>query len=291
MEITRQQVENLLGRLSAEPNLFDVLGSLGIYGSSAFLEARLISAINISLEYLGVNFEEFLEKLATYHSIVPEKSFESINVLNYQHPFHPVMMKIAYAIAEPFLLRKLVKEELLEMLLKIWKINKIFVAGIGCGEIMESFHKQKFSQLRRGCKIHGVDISRPCLNFCRFLSEKISLPATLQEADLDDYSFEEKFELVEISEVLEHIRFPEQFIKKAATAGKLFLITIPIMLDNPDHIHVFDLKSISGLLNDANLDVLYESVRMSFFVRQYFYCAILKNKDQNLPVPRYPSAG
>lgn len=275
-QIKNEDLENFLNKISNDTRLFELYEKIGLYGSKAYLIENLKTALAFGLEYLNVEFPEFFRLFEKYSLKQPAKEFEAINQELYQDKMLPVVMTLQYAFSESFLLRKVVKQELLYLAFKLASIKKIFIAGIGSGEILKSIAQVPFLKNPEEIYIKAVDISQPVIDFCRYRVKEFKFNLDLETADLDCYSFLEDFDLVEISETLEHLKNPAVFLTEAGRHSKLILATIPICLGSPDHLHIFDLHKIKNLIYEAKLEVLYETIRNSFFIPQFFYFAILK---------------
>jgi 2-polyprenyl-3-methyl-5-hydroxy-6-metoxy-1,4-benzoquinol methylase len=276
--LTREDLEDFLERITGARNAFELFEKIGIYGPQTYLFDLLKSRLEYCMGYLGVDYPTLFRKMMEYQRINPLKEFGAINSELYQNEMHPIIMTIFYAISEPFMLRKIVKQELLYLAFKLEKIRKISIAGVGCGEIFENISRAPLIEKPEEITVKGVDISVPAIDFCKKRSELYKFKIFSEVADLDFYEFSEKYDLIELSEVVEHVREPQKLMNKVANSAKLVLVTIPLMLSVPDHLHVFNVAQVREVIQKANLEIIYETLRNSFYVRQFFYFGILKGR-------------
>jgi len=279
--LTQKDLEDFLENTCGTRNAYELLERLGIYGTRSYLFDLLKSRLEYCMNYLKIDFSILFQKMVEYQRKNPGKEFGAINSELYQNEMHPIVMTIFYAISEPFMLRKIVKQELLYLAFKLEKIRKIFIAGVGCGEIFENISRVPLIKNPEEIIVKGVDISLPAIDFCKKRSELYKFKIISEAADLDFYEFSEEYDLIELSEVVEHVREPQKLMNKAANSSKLILVTIPIMLDVPDHLHIFNVAQVREMIQKANFEVIYETLRNSFYVRQFFYFGVLKGRKQS----------
>ena len=276
--LTQKDLENFLKELTKSKDIFGLYEKAGIYGARAHLFNALKGRIEYCLDYLSVDFSTLVQRTLEYQNKNPKKEFGAINSELYQDEMHPVVMAMYYAISEPFMLRKNVKQELLYLAFKLQEIKNIFIAGVGCGEIFENISRVPLIACPQEISVKGVDISKSAVNFCKERSSKYTFKTVSEVVDLDFYNFSDKYDLIELSEVVEHVREPQKLINKAADSSKLILATIPLMLNVPDHLHVFSIAKIKEMFKTAKLDMIYGTLRNSFYIKQFFYFALLKGR-------------
>ncbi len=111
--------------------------------------------------------------------------------------------------------------------------------------------------LAKKCKqVVGVDKDAIAITQARkFISEKNSEIKNLIELKQCDYlklSLDEKFDCILMTEVLEHLRSPKSFVKKAFKDGSQkskLIITVPFGInDHPDHKKTFYLNSLCQMI-------------------------------------------
>jgi 2-polyprenyl-3-methyl-5-hydroxy-6-metoxy-1,4-benzoquinol methylase len=114
--------------------------------------------------------------------------------------------------------------------------------------------------------IVAFDISRPSLEEL----EKLGLPNVItREGLIENFQPEEKFDWVLMSEVIEHLRKPNETVNKAfdfvAPGGSLVLTTPNGHWESDEHLHEFSMTSFAGLL--ATIDC------------ESFVCSYLRDRD------------
>ncbi|MBI5700570.1 class I SAM-dependent methyltransferase [Candidatus Saganbacteria bacterium] len=278
MELKRPDLEYFIKETTGTPDLYEIFEKTGFYGSQEALYSDLNKRLVFCMNYLNCDLKFLIETVKESLSKTSEKDFEKINETFYQDKMHPIVMTLFYSISEPFLLRSIVKREILYLAFKLEKIDKMLIGGVGCGEIIDTIEKLPLV-LPEDLRIKGVDISRSAIDFCnnKFKGSKIKMQFELSDLDKSDYS--ENYDLVELSEVLEHIRDPKALLKKIGEKAKLTFVTIPIMLNVPEHIHLFNIKDIVQMVREANLDMLYFTVRSSLYVKQHFFFGLLRRAN------------
>lgn len=276
--LTREEMESFLKDLTGTANIFDHLQKLGIYGSKEMLFASLKSRLEYAIDYSGITFDQLKKEISDSEKKHPEKKFEAINEVFYQDKLHPVIMHVMYGMAEPFILRSVVKQEMLYLAFKLSNPKKIFIGGVGCGEILNTINNVPLGNPLE-LEVKGVDISKPSIEFCEKRKGAFKFKSGFECLDLDLSDMDSVYDLSELSEVLEHVRDPQKLLQKVGAKSKYTFVTIPLMLDVAEHIHLFDMKSIIQLIRGAGLDIVYYTVRNSFYVRQMFFFGLLKNNN------------
>lgn len=97
---------------------------------------------------------------------------------------------------------------------------------IGCNDGVYSM-----PYCRLGGVAHGIDISEALVEKARAKCATEQLPATFEVADIEEYHPAEGFDIVLMSEVLEHVRHPDVAVRNAVAAvkrGGYFLISTPL---------------------------------------------------------------
>lgn len=122
------------------------------------------------------------------------------------------------------------------------KVDGVKILDIGCSQgtldrILGSLGKN----------ILGVDINKEAIAFAE--GKLAEMDASTRErvrfssANFMDFKTEERFETVIIGEVLEHLAFPEAFVKKAhghLVKNGVIVVTVPFGInDDPDHRQTF----------------------------------------------------
>ena len=145
---------------------------------------------------------------------------------------------------------------------------KVLDVGVGDGELT-------FMLCKWGYNVSGIDISEGKIKRVRKNLDKFGLKAKLLVADIFDLhtTFNEHFDFIIISEVLEHLINPKHAvseIKKLLNDDGVLIITVPYhekikyevciycnkLTPRNGHLHSFDLEDIDNLLNEAGLDVV-----------------------------------
>lgn len=275
MNLNQVDLDNILQELTGSSKTFELFQDLAIYGNKTQLYDELKIRLETCIKYSHLALPALIKSIREYESKKPEKNFESISEELYQNKMHPIVMHLYYALAEPFLLRNTVKSELLYLAFKLNRIKNIFIGGVGSGEILNNLSKVPGINQEK-LSVFAIDISKSAIEFCQ--RETYKFKTKFEAQDLDFYPLKEKYHLAELSEVIEHVRTPSKVLKNVGQQADLILVTIPIMLDVPDHLHVFNIRNILELILKADLDIIYQTIRNSFYVRQFFYFALLKSK-------------
>jgi 2-polyprenyl-3-methyl-5-hydroxy-6-metoxy-1,4-benzoquinol methylase len=141
------------------------------------------------------------------------------------------------------------------------------VLDLGCGKGELAFDLAD----RAGAVVVGVDRDRAYLAFAR---ERFSHPnLSFVEADILDYAPEEPFDVVILSNVLEHIAARQELLRKAVETArpKRVLIRVPVLqrewtvplrqelglphFSDPTHELEYDPETLASELGEAGLDV------------------------------------
>ncbi|MBE0428989.1 MAG: methyltransferase domain-containing protein [Thermoleophilia bacterium] len=89
--------------------------------------------------------------------------------------------------------------------------------GCGRGELMQK-------AAARGYRVHGVDADEECVR----LSSRFGTVLELDAGRISNESFDERFDCVVLSHVIEHIENPRDIIRRAASVSRgLMLISVP----------------------------------------------------------------
>lgn len=274
-ELTQKDLERFLAATTGTSQAFEMFENVGSYGTKESLFTNLRNKLQICMQYLDADMDALIEGVKEYNAKKPDQNFEEVNKVFYQDKLHPIISTIFYAIAEPFLLRSTVKKEVLYLAFKLEKIKKMFIGGAGCGEVIDNLSRLLI-KVPDDLSIKGVDISQPGIEFLNYRSKEFKFKTQFEKADLDNYVMNDSYDLSELSEVLEHVRDPQALLTKVGKASKLTFVTIPVMLNVAEHLHLFDLKKIIQMIQAADLDLVYYSVRNSFYVKQQFFFGLLR---------------
>ena len=96
------------------------------------------------------------------------------------------------------------------------------VLDIGCGN---GYNSSKLAE--KAAKITGIDIDTENIKLAK---EKYQLDNILYiKGDATSYLFNEKFDVIILSNVLEHIKNRVKFLKKVKNLGKKILIRVPLL--------------------------------------------------------------
>jgi 2-polyprenyl-3-methyl-5-hydroxy-6-metoxy-1,4-benzoquinol methylase len=145
------------------------------------------------------------------------------------------------------------------------------VLDIGCGI---GFVSDKLAQKAKN--VTGVDIEEKNLSIAKNKFVKENLRFIL--ADATQYDFKEKFDVVILSNVLEHIKNRIEFLEKIKNLSNKFLIRVPMInrdwmtlykkelglwyFNDPTHYTEYTLDSFKQEISSANLSV--ESCSIQF---------------------------
>jgi len=275
MAASKEDLQKIVAEITLNPQTFELIEKLKIYGDRQILFKVLEGKLNYDLDYLKTDLASLISAMKQFETIKPAKKFEAISKELYQNPLLPVIMDLYYAMAEPFLLRKTVKQEILFTAFKLFQPQKMFIGGVGSGEILDIIKQMPMSDPAR-LDIHAVDISQPSIEYCKTKYPSLPFRVNFDLQDLDKIELDQGYDLAELSEVLEHVRDPQALMAKIGKSCKYVLATIPLGLDVPDHLHIFQPPQIMQLLNSAGLDPLYQTIRGGTYIRQFFYFGLLR---------------
>lgn len=164
----------------------------------------------------------------------------------------------------------------LEIIIKLFRFNRAYsikkikpqaksILDIGCGRGFILYYLKKYLGFRTAI---GTQISRPAAEFAQ---NKLALK--IYQADLLEIDFgEQKFDIITMLHVLEHVPNPEEYVAKIYTLlnkGGVFLIEVPnfkawsrkiagkywLSLDPQYHIIFFNYQNISELLKKYNFNI------------------------------------
>ncbi|MFH1551677.1 MAG: class I SAM-dependent methyltransferase [bacterium] len=100
-----------------------------------------------------------------------------------------------------------------------WINPKSSVIDIGCGNSRLLFELKN----KKACEVCGIDISHLVIDELN----KIGINSKVSNIESDDFNIDKQFDYLIISEVLEHLRYPEDLILKLKKQAKYLLISIP----------------------------------------------------------------
>ncbi|MFA6467138.1 MAG: class I SAM-dependent methyltransferase [Patescibacteria group bacterium] len=164
----------------------------------------------------------------------------------------------------------------LEIIIRLFRFNRAYnikkikpqaksILDIGCGRGFILYYLKKYLGFTTTV---GTQISRPAAEFAR---KKLAL--NIHQADLLDIDFgEQKFDLITMLHVLEHVPNPEEYVEKIyklLNKDGIFLVEVPnfnawsrkitdqywLSLDPEYHIIFFNYQNISRLLKKYNFHI------------------------------------
>ncbi len=162
------------------------------------------------------------------------------------------------------------------------------VLEIGCAY---GFFAETINSRLKNIKYIGIDIVTEAIEY-----GKNEFNQHLELADYLNYNTNNKYSDIFMWDVIEHLQYPELYIKKAydelSDAGKIYITTGDIdrfiprikkhkwrMIHPPSHLHYFSAKTISKLL--CNNGFTIESITYPYIyrsVKQIFYSLFMLNK-------------
>ena len=192
--------------------------------------------------------------------VYPNTSFEAVNQANYQQPevmaYHMHGLTLAQFLwpdqYERFnFFSTYLKEKGLE-------VKKYLEVGAGHGLYLD----EAVRILGSDTHYEVVDISPTSLEMCKGLVKHDQVSFVL--ADIFTLQPEEKYDLIVMGELIEHLEDPLGMLLKASELltekGQIFLTT-PANAPMIDHIYLFkNADDIRDLIQDAGLKVLEESI-------------------------------
>lgn len=146
---------------------------------------------------------------------------------------------------------------------KIEKNSKILDIGCGMGEVA-------FDISKKAQKVVAIDINKKKIESAKRRFSRDNL--TFIVGDATDYNFNERFDYIILSNVLEHIKDRQAFLKKVKNFGLFFLIRVPMInrswltiykkelgfeyrLDKTHYIE-YTLDTFKNELNNASLEII-----------------------------------
>ena len=146
---------------------------------------------------------------------------------------------------------------------KIEKNSKILDIGCGMGEVA-------FDISKKAQKVVAIDINKKKIESAKRRFSRDNL--TFIVGDATDYNFNERFDYIILSNVLEHIKDRQAFLKKVKNFGLFFLIRVPMInrswltiykkelgfeyrLDKTHYIE-YTLDTFKNELNYASLEII-----------------------------------
>jgi len=100
-----------------------------------------------------------------------------------------------------------------------WINEKSSVLDIACGNsplLLELKQEKK-------CKVEGIDVSSVVVKE----QNKIGVNAYVKDIGLDSFQLEKQYDFIVLSEILEHLAYPEKLINKIKNKSKYLLISLP----------------------------------------------------------------
>lgn len=155
---------------------------------------------------------------------------------------------------------------------KVWEGAKVLDLGCGHGYVAERL-------LAKTNKILGIDYDRDSIEYAK--GKLGGSGAAFLCDDIFNYlarNSGERFDVVVLSHVLEHIEEPEAFLKKINGVGDFFYIEVPdieathlniyrqllgtdLTYNDADHVHEFDREQLGDILRRVNLKVVDSEFR------------------------------
>lgn len=146
---------------------------------------------------------------------------------------------------------------------KIEKNSKILDVGCGTGEVA-------FDISKKAQKVVAIDINKKKIESAKRKFSSYNL--TFIVGDATDYNFNDRFDYIVLSNVLEHIKDRQAFLKKVKNFGLFFLIRVPMInrswltiykkelgfeyrLDKTHYIE-YTLDTFKNELNNASLEII-----------------------------------
>lgn len=131
------------------------------------------------------------------------------------------------------------KKEYDEIILKrIQNKSKVLVVGCGAGDFCIELEK-------KDCDVTAIDCSNEVIEYCKlsYFNSKVKFIQMFAEdvASLNDY-----FDVVVLSEVLEHVEFPFFVLSECEKISDNIIIDVPFRnrADDNMHIHYFDFEPV-----------------------------------------------
>lgn len=100
-----------------------------------------------------------------------------------------------------------------------WIDKGASVLDIACGDSPLLLNLKE----RNGCQVEGMDISSLIVNE----QKKVGVSATVADINSEDFQLKKKYDYIILSEVLEHLVFPEKLLAKIKKQAKYLIISFP----------------------------------------------------------------
>jgi len=151
------------------------------------------------------NYQDFYQAYGEYNVL--------FNQLNLESP------SVAYSWRKT---KKIIEDEAAQIINKLARDNKIKIADVGCGNGAMLIRLASRLKDRTNIELIGFDISKPFVRFANKAAEYKNLRGiAFIEADLENDDFGQgKFDMIICLEVIEHLKDPINFLKKAYGALK-----------------------------------------------------------------------
>lgn len=144
---------------------------------------------------------------------------------------------------------------------------KILEIGAGEGSILK-----RLSELEFGKELYGLELSHTGVETIN--NKGISSLVECKEFDGYNIPYEDnKFDLVIMSHVIEHVEYPRRLIQEASRVGNVIFIEVPLedtirltydfVWDKVGHINFYSPKTIRRLIQTCGLEVLNQKITHS----------------------------
>lgn len=155
------------------------------------------------------------------------------------------------------------------------KVKDIKILEVGCGRGYLTY-----SLIKAGYNAHGIDLSSEAIEFAKqnygdhFINENVM-----------NYKFEEKYDLIVATELIEHLKTPYEFIDKLKSnlteEGSIFITTPNISWSKEGLIWKTDQPPIHlTWLSKKSFDIIGKKLGMK--VEYYNYKKMLEKRENNL---------
>lgn len=135
------------------------------------------------------------------------------------------------------------------------KVKTVFEVGTGSGETVLKLKEM-------GLQVSGIDISKLAVQFAK--KRKLNIKCI----GIEDYAFTNKYDLVLVMDVLEHIKNDGKILKKISQVTEYIFITVPafqFLFGPHDHLchhyHRYNIKGFEKLLSSAG----YKIIKISYW--------------------------
>ena len=154
--------------------------------------------------------------------------------------------------------------------------HTILDIGSGEGSVLARLSAQDFGE-----NLHALEISSSAVEAIK----KRDIPSLVECRLFDGYDIpysDDRFDLVILSHVVEHLEYPRRLIRESARTGRILFIEVPLE-DNlrlgseyhPDgvgHINFYSPRTIRKLIQTCDLEILDQSVsNFSFSAYRYLF--------------------